>query len=106
MKGIKYDGGKIRASLVLGDFSRSLTEVCRVGTFGAEKYAPSNWLLVDDGVKRYTDAMLRHWLLEAGGQVLDPETELMHAAHLAWCALARLDLMIRATSLQSGDKEA
>lgn len=93
--GAKLDSGKLRASLVLGAFSLALQEVCAVGTYGANKYSPNGWLSVDNGVERYTDAMLRHYLKEAQGEVLDNESGLFHAAQVAWNALARLELMLR-----------
>ena len=91
--GAKLDAGKNRLGLVLGDFADALWDVGLVGTFGASKYTDHGWLHVPDGVERYTDAMLRHWLHEAQGELLDPQTRLLHAAHLAWNALARLQLM-------------
>ncbi len=93
--GAKLDGGKVRASLVLGDFARALRAVAQVGTFGARKYTARGWLTVPNGVERYTDAMLRHWLADAAGESYDPDSELHHAAHLAWNALARLELLLR-----------
>ena len=39
--------------------------------------------------------MLRHLLAEMRGEDVDPDTGLLHAAHTAWNALARLDLMLR-----------
>lgn len=93
--GAKLDHGKARLGLVLGGFSPALEEVGKIGTFGANKYSPNGWLSVPNGVERYTDAMLRHWLKECKGEALDPETELLHAAHLAWNALARLTLILR-----------
>lgn len=95
MAGKKYDEGKPRVSLVLGGFSRALTEVSRVGTFGAQKYDDNNWQQLENGVERYTDAMLRHFLAEALGEEFDKESEIHHAAHTAWNALARLDLLMR-----------
>lgn len=89
---VKYDSGKIRPSLVLLSMSRALQSVSEVATFGADKYTDDGWCQVPDGVKRYTDAMLRHMLAEASGEVNDPESGLPHAAHIAWNALARLDL--------------
>ena len=50
---------------------------------------------VPHGCERYTDAMYRHLLAEAAGQQCDAESGLAHAAHAAWCALARLELMLR-----------
>lgn len=93
--GAKLDAGKPRPALVLGGFARALTEVTRVGTYGAVKYTEYGWTEVPNGVDRYDDAMLRHWLDEKSGKPVDPDTDLMHAAHAAWNALARLDLLLR-----------
>ncbi len=93
--GAKLDAGKVRAGLVLGGFSRALLEVSKVGTYGANLYSPYGWTKVENGKERYTDAMLRHFLRETAGEIKDPESNLPHAAHLAWNALARLDIMIR-----------
>jgi dATP/dGTP diphosphohydrolase len=93
--GAKLDAGKIRADLVLGGFSRALKEVAKVGTFGANKYSPNGWKSVPNGRERYSDAMLRHWLDESRGEAVDRESGILHAAHLAWNALARLELMIQ-----------
>ena len=95
-KGVKFDAGKNRLGLVLLGFSRALEEVGKVGTFGANKYTDDGWVTVPDGEKRYTDAMLRHLMREGVGEPVDPESGLAHAAHVAWNALARLDLMLRA----------
>ena len=93
--GAKLDAGKVRVGLVLFGFARALEQVARVGTYGSEKYSDNGWMQVPDGVRRYTDALLRHLLAEAMGERIDPETGLPHAAHCAWNALARLDLMLR-----------
>ena len=90
--GAKLDAGKLRAGLVLGDFSRALTEVCAVGTFGANKYTPHGWLSVPDAQQRYTDAMMRHWLKDQAGETVDPDSGLSHKAHFAWNALVILEL--------------
>ena len=93
--GIKHDQGKPRVSLVVHGFARALLEVSAVATFGAEKYSTHGWVSVPNGCERYTDAMYRHLLAEAAGQQCDAESGLAHAAHAAWCALARLELMLR-----------
>lgn len=93
--GAKLDSGKPRLGLVLLGFSRALHAVGKVGTYGANKYTDNGWMEVENGEQRYTDAMLRHLLREAIGEHLDPDTNLHHAAHAAWNALARLDLMLR-----------
>lgn len=93
--GAKLDAGKNRCGLVLLGFARALQEVSRVGTDGAAKYTDSGWTEVPDGEARYTDAMMRHLLREAEGEERDPDSGAYHAAHAAWNALARLDLMLR-----------
>ena len=94
--GIKHDHGKPRVALVVHGFARALMEVSAVATFGAEKYSANGWVWVPHGCERYTVAMYRHLLAEATGERLDGDSGLAHAAHAAWCALARLDLMLRA----------
>ena len=93
--GAKLDNGKPRHGLVLGAFAGALTEVAKVGTFGANKYSDNGWLSVPNGLARYTDAMLRHHFAEAGGEELDEDSGLRHAAHRAWNALAVLELALR-----------
>jgi len=93
--GAKLDAGKNRLGLIMFGFARALQAVGEVGTYGAKKYTDNGWTAVQDGERRYTDAMFRHLLSEASGEVLDPDTQILHAAHAAWNALARLDLMLR-----------
>lgn len=91
--GAKLDYGKIKASLLL-DFGLALKEVAKVCTYGANKYSMGGWQYVPNGIERYSDALWRHLLAEKYSRV-DSESELLHAAHLAWNALARLELMLR-----------
>lgn len=93
--GAKLDAGKPRPALVLGGFARALLEVTKVGTYGAMKYTDNGWMEVPNGVDRYDDAALRHWLYERTQSEADADTDLLHAAHQAWNALARLDLILR-----------
>ena len=95
--GAKLDAGKNRLGLVLGGFARALEEVGKVGTYGAEKYSPNGWKKVEDGSERYEDAMMRHWVEIKKGNAQDPKTGLLHQAHLAWNALAVLELMLKET---------
>ena len=93
---IKYDGGK--APIFRGAisyFPRAIESVAAVSLFGATKYAWKGWENVDDGYNRYSDAMVRHLAYEGKGEVLDPDSGLLHASHAAWNALARLELLIR-----------
>lgn len=91
--GAKMDEGKTLAG-VLSDFSHALMAVAEIGTFGANKYSRGGWQSVPDGVTRYTDALWRH-LLKERHEAIDKDSDLKHAAHLAWNALARLELILR-----------
>lgn len=92
--GAKLDAGKVRLGLVLLGFSEALGAVGRVGTFGAAKYTDNGWSSVPLGFERYTDALLRHLLAERR-ESADSDSGLDHAAHAAWNALARLELLLR-----------
>lgn len=92
--GVKHDDGKPRVDLVFNGFPLALLAVAQVATFGAQKYTEDGWKNVPDGIKRYTAAMDRHRLMEAAGHDLDEESTLPHAAHLAWNALARLEMLL------------
>jgi hypothetical protein len=93
---IKYDGGKpCTFRGVVQYFPRAIDAVAQISTFGAKKYAWAGWENVPDGIARYSDAMVRHLFKEGAGEVLDPDSGLLHAAHTAWGALARLELMLR-----------
>jgi hypothetical protein len=90
--GIKHDEGK---PLVLKGFLRqfplAIEAVARVSEFGAEKYTWGGWETVPEGVERYGEALARHLLQEG----YDAESNMVHAAHAAWNAMARLELMMR-----------
>lgn len=101
--GAKLDAGKNRLSLVLGGFPRALQAVGRVGTYGANKYTDNGWMSVERGVERYSDALLRHYFSEAAGERCDKDTDMLHAAHAAWNALARLELMLRGAEVEDSD---
>lgn len=92
--GAKLDDGKIMAGL-LADFSLALLAVAEVGTFGAKKYTRGGWQSVPNGVMRYGDALWRHLLAERH-EAFAEDSGLKHAAHAAWNALARLELILRA----------
>jgi hypothetical protein len=77
-EGLKFDGGKIRPSLLPID---SLTKICEVLEFGAKKYKANSWQTLEDGEKRYMDALLRHLFAYMEGEELDPETGLPHLSH-------------------------
>ena len=93
--GAKDDKGKPMAGVLL-DFSRALQTVVDVGTYGAKKYTRTGWATVPEGSHRYLDAMMRHLLaMDVDPDGLDKETGLPHLAHVAWNALAVLELQPR-----------
>ena len=94
-KGVKLDNEKPRMDLVLGEFTRALEEVGKVGTFGADKYTDKGWIEVDNGIERYLSAMLRHYMKFRRGKQKDEESGLSHLSHMAWNALAVLELYKR-----------
>ena len=98
-EGIKHDQGKPKVGMVLQYFPLATLEVAKCGTYGTKKYGNGkfwdhNWEKVENGVERYSDAMLRHFLSEAT-EGTDKDTDLLHACHVAWNALARLELMLK-----------
>jgi len=93
---IKYDGGKAPIYRgALSYFPRAIELVAAVSAFGASKYAWNGWQGVDDGINRYSDALVRHLAYEGKGEVLDTDSGFLHAGHAAWNALARLELILR-----------
>lgn len=93
-EGTKFDAGKPRLGEMIMDFRKPLLEVIKVWEFGANKYAKSNWKKVENGEERYTNALARHFAAEMD-EVVDAETKLHHAIHVAWNALARLYFIIK-----------
>lgn len=86
--GAKLDSGKLRAGLVLRGFSNALKAVAEVGTFGANKYTDDGWRSVENGRKRYEDALWRHLL--ARGR--DEQSGLPHSWHALWNMMALIEL--------------
>lgn len=77
-EGTKFDTGKLQYSLIPTSATKALAEVL---TYGASKYAPNNWQLVQDGEKRYLDALFRHLEAFRSGEVNDEESGLHHLSH-------------------------
>ena len=78
-EGLKYDGGKLRYSLIPPIATQGLAEVL---TYGADKYAPNSWQEVSNGEERYTDALMRHLEAYRGGETYDEESGIHHMAHI------------------------
>lgn len=67
-----------------------LEEIAKVYTAGANKYGPNKWQNLPDGYQRYKGAMLRHLTEVEKGNDVDPDTGCLHAAQIAWNAIAML----------------
>lgn len=95
-KGSKLDGGKPSVFMgFMNYFFNAAAAVAEISKFGARKYTWGGWKTVPNGRERYADAELRHIAMEAGGELYDPETGMLHAAHGAWNANARLELILK-----------
>ena len=94
MSGMKFDGEKLRADLLL-DMPHALDEGIDVPTQGALQYAPGNWAHVEDAERRYKAASMRHELALALHGPHDDETGCHHLAHKICCELFRLELALR-----------
>ena len=93
--GAKLDAGKAEIMRgVLFYFPNAVSAVAEVSSFGASKYTWGGWRTVPDGINRYGDALARHIVKEATEGDFDADSKLLHAAHAAWNALARLELLI------------
>jgi hypothetical protein len=94
----KLDKGKPRFDLLP---SAALTEVVCALTFGAEKYAPYNYLGL--AWSRIFAALMRHMWAWWRGEETDPETGLSHLAHAGACILMLRHCQIRGSG--SDDRE-
>ncbi len=74
----KHDAGKLMYSLIPPVATKALAEVL---TFGAQKYAPNSWQGVEEGERRYLDALMRHLEAYRSGEAIDNESGLSHLSH-------------------------
>ena len=87
-EGRKFDSEKPKLYLLP---PKSIIEIGKVLTYGAEKYDAENWRKVDDLQNRYTSAALRHIFAHIDGEEVDEETGLSHLAHAMCCLLFKLE---------------
>lgn len=90
----KHDQGKPPVYSLLEYFPDALIEVAKVNAFGATNHGWHTWHTIDNPLPRYASAQLRHEFAQCMGQPVDEESGLLHQAHVAWNALARLQLML------------
>ena len=89
-------------SQFLAQFPLAIDEVCKVSEFGDTKYMPGSWRDVPNGFTEYSDALIRHLAKEARGESLDVESACLTAAHTAWNAMARLEILLRSAAEITG----
>ena len=89
-KGVKYDNEKIQYEL----FPQEVLEgVVKILTFGAQKYAPYNWMKVRP-IYRYYGALLRHLEAVRTGEWLDQESGFPHLDHVM-CNVTFLRVLLK-----------
>jgi hypothetical protein len=81
--GTKHDNDKPKWDLLP---LKLVNETVEVLTYGAKKYLPNNWKVVENGIDRYYAACLRHLTAWRMGEANDPESGYSHLAH-AMCNL-------------------
>ena len=94
---IKHDSGKSPVFRgVFKYFPKALQAVADISAMGAKKYSWGGWKdsATFADVYRFEDALGRHLLNEHVEGWYDPESNLLHAAHAAWNALAKLELLL------------
>jgi hypothetical protein len=77
--GNKFDSEKVKYSLIDPYF---LEDLARVMGFGASKYGDYNWTKGIE-VTRILNSLRRHTAAMEMGEDIDPESGVLHAAHVA-----------------------
>ena len=70
----------------------TIEEIVKVYTAGAKKYAPNNWMHLENGYERYKAALFRHICEFERGNWRDADTGCIHLAQVAWNAIAMLHI--------------
>ncbi len=96
--GKKENDGKPQLSLLFTQFPKALEAVAKCSEYGHQKYKETdqdylNYQRVEGGSKTYADAGLRHRAFPKG--TTDIDSQLPHAYHVAWNALAELELILK-----------
>lgn len=96
MVGKKLDSNKPEIWRMLQQFPLALEQVTKCSMFGHEKYKNNdgdwqNFSRLDNAYERFSNSLCRH-IMEGG---LNDESNLDNDAHVAWNALARLEVKLR-----------
>ena len=97
MEGKKFDSDKPRMDLLP---PKAIFEVAKVLSFGAQKYDPENWRLLDNLQSRYTAGALRHIFAHMDGEKDDPESNISHLAHALCCLLFKLEIELENAKIE------
>lgn len=88
----KADAGKVRACFPIDYFPRALEAVARICEDGEKEYGYGTWSSVPDALRRYREAAMRHRLAIGRGEIFDSKSGTPHSWHIAWNALAIVEL--------------
>lgn len=96
----KSDAGKVQFDLLEDGAPNALLEIAKVMSWAVEVkgYHPHSWQEIPDAIRRYKAALGRHRNAIARGEVLDPESGLLHWAHAACCVIFITELELRLTA--------
>lgn len=95
--GVKHNQNKPQLSLLFKQFPKALEAISKCSEYGHEKYKEAdtdylNFKRVEGGSKAYADAGLRHRMFVE--KTTDIDSQLPHSYHVAWNALAELELIL------------
>ena len=83
---------------VIARFPRAILAIAAVSVDGTKKHkvplSDQSYRDIPDAVNVYGEALCRHLLREQIEGEVDPEFGHLHAAHAAWDALARLEILL------------
>jgi hypothetical protein len=98
-EGVKHNSDKPQMSLLFKQFPKALEAIVKCSEYGHKKYNKNgedsdylNFKRVEGGSKTYADAGLRHRLYVK--DTTDLDSQLPHSWHVAWNALAELELLL------------
>lgn len=92
---MKHDGGKPKLNrFFIQQFPLSMAAISHVMELGAERYTYRGWQNTENGIERYTDALVRHLWTEVF-EHWNEEDKCSHSTQVAVNALIRLELELR-----------